>query len=230
MANPPKDLTDQRFGFLVALKQVGRSKTNRAIWLCRCDCGKEVERESQSLRSKHRPNAKSCGCKHGQAVSKGHSGHMMTGTRPWVIWQLLRRRCRDPEDKDYRNYGGRGIDVCDEWYESFNAFWRDVQAGYDRRLSIDRIDNNRGYFKGNTRWTTAKVQSRNMRTNKHVETPWGVMSVAEAAERANLKYITVYRRFRRGETGEELVRPVTSTTCSTVGRARGSLFVELLGL
>ena len=96
----------------------------------------------------------------------------------------------------------------DAWYNSFLAFWEDVREGYGDNLTIDRVDNNKPYGKDNVRWTTPKEQLRNTRVNVHVNTPWGRVTVAEAAERAGLKYITVYKRYRRGEVYPQLLTPV----------------------
>lgn len=213
MVMPAVDLAGRRFGFLTVIRREGTStgRTKKAIWRCRCDCGAEVVRESQSLRSKHRPNAKSCGCKHGAAVSKGRGGHMMTGTRPWVIWQHMRNRCRNPKAKDYRNYGGRGIDMPDEWFDSFSVFWGDVQHGYKDDLTIDRTDNMMSYSKTNFRWVSEKVQMNNTRVNVRVRTAWGLVTMSELSDMTGIAYQTLYRRMRAGKRGPALTRPVSST-------------------
>lgn len=208
MAIRAMDLRGKRFGYLTVIEYTGRSSNCRALWLVECDCGNRVVRQSQTLRSRHRLETKSCGCKHGEKVSRGHDGHMMTGSRPWRIWQLMKQRCRDQKHKDFKNYGERGIDMLDRWFNSFRAFWNDMSDGYSDDLTIDRIDNMKGYSKANCRWATLIEQGRNQRTNILIDTPWGRMTVAEGAERANLGYQTLYRRHRRGDEGEHLFRPV----------------------
>ena len=106
----------------------------------------------------------------------------------------------------------------DEWYNSFPAFWRDVQNGYRSDLTIDRRDNNASYSRSNYRWVDMKTQQRNKRDNVHVDSPWGRVTLAEAAERSGLKYITMHKRYVKGDRGKELFRPVKqkSTISSTV--------------
>ena len=207
MVMPALDLTGRKFGYLTVMWRHGSTsgKTKCATWMCQCQCGTRVVRVSQSLRTPHRPTAMpSCGCKHGETVRVGKGSHGMTGERPWVIWQDLKRRCRNPSDKDYRNYGARGIDMPDSWFKSFEAFWEDVRAGYSDDLTLDRRNNDKGYSKSNCRWVTNKVQLRNTRVNVIIDTPWGRMTLAEAAERAGLSYTCMYQRHRKGYSAKDL--------------------------
>jgi hypothetical protein len=88
----------------------------------------------------------------------------MTKTRPYRIWRNIKDRCNNKNNKDYRWYGGRGITICDQWLD-FATFWNDVKEGYNDTLSIDRIDNTKGYEPGNCRWATMKTQQNNRRNN-----------------------------------------------------------------
>lgn len=205
---PLIDLTGRKFGYLTVMFREGTAKNKVSTWRCLCVCGREVVRLSTSLRGKNRGRKKSCGCRRGEMLVEAWGSHGMTGTRPWVIWQDMKRRCRDPEDKDFHNYGGRGIDMPDAWFDSFSAFWADVKAGYQDDLSLDRRDNNKGYSRKNCRWVSAKVQLRNTRVNRLIDTPWGVVTVAEAAERAGLKPGTVYARLNRGWADRQAIEPV----------------------
>ena len=107
---------------------------------------------------------KSCGC---EKYGKNNITHNKSKTRLYRIWTDLKTRCNNPKFPSFKNYGGRGIKVCEDWESDFMRFYEWAMSnGYDETLSIDRIDNNRGYFPSNCRWVTNYVQSRNKRTNK----------------------------------------------------------------
>ena len=224
MAMPAKDLTGQRFGFLTVIRRAGStdrgSGSKCATWLCRCDCGNEVVRVSQYLRSKHRTKPKHCGCKYGTTeTTHGNATHKMARSRPFQIWTNMRRRCADQRDKDWRNYGARGVQVCERWSESFENFWVDMGPTYQPGLTLDRTDNDGPYSPENCRWATTKEQSNNTRVNTMVETPLGEMTMTQAAETWGLKVVTVYARVNRyGWTLEQALttppgkKPSTSLT------------------
>lgn len=193
MSNPALDLRGQRFGFLTVLRRQGSSTglTRKARWLCRCDCGTEVTRESQYLRAKHRPAPRHCGCQH------GNKRHAMSDTRPYRIWHGMRGRCLNPLDKDWRNYGARGITVCEAWVQSFAAFWSDMSSTYQPWLTLGRVDNSAGYSKANCRWETPQEQGNNTRANVMLNTPLGRMTLQQAATAYGLKAVTLGARLQR---------------------------------
>lgn len=144
------------------IKRAANYKRDRA-YLCRCDCGTEKVLTAYKLKQ---PNAfvscRKCSVKlqkHGDTV--GHNKSPL-----YTAWDNMKRRCRNVTHPMYKHYGGRGIDVCEEWANSFEVFkkWA-LENGWEKGLSIDRIDNNRGYSPDNCRWTTQKVQCNNTRRN-----------------------------------------------------------------
>ena len=194
MANPAKPLLDLRFGFLTVVARAGNNGLHspKARWLCRCDCGREVTRESQYLRAKHRTHPRSCGCHHGNET------HKMSHSRPYHIWVSMRRRCMDPSDKDFKNYGARGIYPCARWRDSFECFWADMAEGYAAHLTLGRHNNDTGYSKRNCRWETTKQQGDNKRNTVWLDTSRGRMTLTQAAEAYGVSRTALRQRLAKG--------------------------------
>lgn len=164
-----RDLTNLRFGKLVALKADHKDKCHRWHWLCQCDCGKTTIVSSNSLL---RGSTRSCGCLNDEQRKSGNNRrvHGGCGTRLYRIWKQIRTRCNNPNNSDYKRwYGSKGIKVCSEWDNSFEAFrdWS-LANGYNDNLTIDRIDSNDDYEPNNCRWVTWREQSRNTSQNVNV--------------------------------------------------------------
>lgn len=159
-----KNLRGQRFGRLVAREPVAKNQQGRVLWLCDCDCGLDAVVSSDCL---VKGTTLSCGCLNHEnhILRPNRTTHGQWGTRLYRIWKKMKSRCHNPNDPDYQKYyGSRGITVCAEWRNSFQAFhdWA-IGAGYADTLSLDRIDNDKGYSPENCRWATAKEQRHNQR-------------------------------------------------------------------
>ena len=158
-----KNLKGQKFGRLTAICPVAKNNRNAVLWLCECDCGLDAIIESSSL---VRGLTRSCGCLDREAhqLRPNRTTHGQSGTRLYRIWKAMKTRCTNPNTNDWKNYGGRGITVCPEWMNSFQAFfdWA-VTHDYSDELTIDRINNDKGYSPDNCRWATMKEQRHNQR-------------------------------------------------------------------
>ncbi len=186
-----------RFGRLIVTGEAGTIDRARRVAVL-CDCGTRKVVRFADLR---RGDTSSCGC-----IGKpGPVKHGLHGTPGYTTWMGIHRRCRNPGEPGYRNYGGRGIKVCDRWSE-FATFIADMGPP-PPGTSLDRIDNDGDYEPGNCRWATRAVQNQNKRTNVWIDTPEGRISIADAAARAGLSRVTLAWRVRAGWTGEDLFRP-----------------------
>ena len=157
------NIENQRFGRLLVIARAGSSKGREALFKCRCDCGKEVIVVGKSLR---RGLTKSCGCLQREIAKKANTKHGLGNyeNRIYRIWRGMRTRCLNPNASHYKIYGGRGISVCSEWLHEVKLFYEwAVSHGYKDNLTIDRIDNDKGYEPSNCRWATYKEQRHNQR-------------------------------------------------------------------
>ena len=162
----------RKYGRLTVIKRVDNARQpngkTQVQWLCKCTCGKTIVVRSTSLNS---GNTKSCGC----AMNKPKHG--LSKTRLYRIWNAMKNRCNNPNNYGYKNYGGRGIKVCDEWNKDFLEFYNwAINNGYKENLSIDRINNNGNYEPNNCRWATSKEQMANRRNFK-VKNQYGVFGL-----------------------------------------------------
>lgn len=152
------DLTGQRFGRWTVLSHAGK-KGKHAAWFCSCDCGKTGIVRGDNLRE---GGSISCGCYSVDLRTK--HGHRWEGgaSLTYKSWINMKSRCTNPNNNDYKNYGGRGILVCERWIDSFENFLADM-GERSRGTSIDRIDPNGNYEPGNCRWSTPYEQTHNRR-------------------------------------------------------------------
>lgn len=185
------DLTGQEFGRLTVVKYVGNGR-----WLCRCDCGSIKIILGRSLRG---GQTKSCGCLQKEKLIKVCTKHGKHNSRLYSIMENMKRRCYSVNDKRYKNYGGRGIKICDEWKNDFMNFYNwAMNNGYKDDLTIDRIDVNGNYEPSNCRWVTIKEQARNTTANKFITYNGLTFCVAEWAEKTGLSQRCINGRLYRG--------------------------------
>lgn len=190
-----KDISGQRFTRLTAIKYVGNDRHGCALWLCKCDCGKEITVLGSSLRG---GNTKSCGCLNIEIKHKQRVDNPRKGQRLYRIWKCMRQRCNDPNSTSYKNYGGRGITICAEW-EDYAVFqkWA-LSNGYKDNLSIERKEVDGNYCPENCTWADDYTQANNRRINKKYEVDGKLLTVPQIARAYNISKDVVRRRIGYG--------------------------------
>ena len=190
-----RDLTGQRFGRLTVIDRA-ENNGKKVMWRCRCACGKEIVTRGYNLTS---GGSKSCGCYNRSQSAKAHTKHGQTNTRLHRIWRKIKSRCTSPTNSSYKNYGGRGITVCAEWMESFEAFrdWS-MSNGYRDDLTIDRENVNGPYSPDNCRWITNQQQQNNRRDNHYITFNGETHTITEWARIYNLSENGLVHRIQRG--------------------------------
>lgn len=201
----------QKFARLLVLEEVGRNKSGCKLWKCLCDCGNETIASTAVLRSGHK---KSCGCYKldcARAQGKASATHGGSHTRLWNVYRCMLSRCYNEHAEQYKNYGSRGIGVCEEWKGHFEAFreWAN-STGYDPdapygQCTLDRIDVDKNYSPQNCRWADAKTQGRNKRNTVYLTVNGVKKPLSEWAEITNQNYSTLHHRMQVGYTDEEVV-------------------------
>lgn len=197
------------------VNDAGNNAYGAAIWDCICDCGNIGIVTSYQLKSGH---SKSCGCLGREQHIINETTHGMTHTSLYHIHRGMKQRCYNKNSSAYKNYGARGIKVCDRWLESFENFLADMGPSYIQDYTIERKEIDGNYSKENCIWIPKKEQSRNRTTTIWVETLQGRMTVTEAAKVAGVSWLCIYNRVVRKCPIEKLLFPAY-----TVGRNLGKL-------
>jgi hypothetical protein len=185
------DITGNRYGKLTVLKYV-ETIDKKAYWECICDCGETTIVQGARLKT---GETKSCGCWKHEARAKHH----LCEHRIYSIWKGMKRRCKDVNLGDYAYYGGKGIKVCDEWINNVQAFYNwAIANGYSDELTIDRIDNSKGYEPSNCRWATTKQQAFNTTRNRYVTYRGETKTITEWAMELGFTYGLIRKRLSNG--------------------------------
>ena len=196
------DLTGQKFGKLTVIERAESSSTGKTRWLCECECGNRKIVLRDSLR---RGKTISCGCNYFVSNKERNKTHGLTGTRLHRIWSSMKQRCNNPTAHSFELYGGRGITVCEEWQNSFDAFYEWSMAnGYADNLTIDRIEGNGNYCPENCRWDTMQTQQNNRANNRKVIYKGKEYTLSKLAEELNISSATLAWRLNHGWNENEL--------------------------
>lgn len=191
------DLTGHRYGKLVVLEYVGRNTSNRPLWKCQCDCGKMHIASTLDLRN---GDTISCGCHKAKCLSNAMKKHGYSTERLYTKWKGIHQRCYNPKCQMYKYYGGKGVQMCEEWKTDYTKFreWAyangfDENAkGYDQTL--DRIDCDGNYEPSNCRWTDMTTQSRNRGFTRKVTYRGEYLHIFTLADKYHLSHDNLYRR------------------------------------
>jgi hypothetical protein len=208
------DLTGKRFGRWLVLERTPNVRPGTSRWKCLCECGKI--KDHVLFTSLVRGSSMSCGCLRSDMLMKPDNECHSQRNPTWRVWQSMRTRCRNANHPSYKGYGARGIGCCDEWFNSYDAFFADMGTKPEDG-SLDRIDNEKGYCKENCRWATKTQQAGNTRRNIKVSWKGWICNLIDVARAENVDYMTLHVAFKRGDNLEGAVTAI---------KAKGKLFHE----
>ena len=200
-----EDLTGKTFNRLTVIKRAEVEK-KEVYYLCKCTCGNEKIIRGKDLKYN---KIKSCGCLNKEKTIERNTKHSLRHTRIYRIWLLMKNRCLNSKYYLFKNYGGRGITICNEWKNDFVKFYDwSMNNGYNDTLTIDRIDVNGNYEPSNCRWATKLQQQRNTTRLRKITYKNETHCISEWAEILGLEYNTLYHRFRRNNYSEDVLKRV----------------------
>jgi hypothetical protein len=183
-------MSEAKVSHLTRIGNGARNKHGHPRGIYRCGlCGAEKEIVDRDVKRGH---AVSCGC-----IKLKAGGHRKRKTKEYTAWKNIIARCLNPKHKAYKNYGARGVMICDLWRNDFLAFLKDVGSAPTRKHTIDRIGNNGNYEPGNTEWSDWKTQERNRRSCRFVTHNGERLNMSAWAERFGVTSQVVYERIKR---------------------------------
>lgn len=184
---------NDEFG-LLTVKKFSHRRKGHVYWLVKCKCGNTKEVSSTNLLNN---SVKSCGCMSSKWISASLTKHGMKETGTYKSWSEMKRRCHGPSSNKYKNYGGRGIKVCERWRQSFDAFLTDMGPRPGQEYSIDRKDNNGDYCPENCRWATKKQQNNNRRDTILLTVDEQIKPLSEWADIYKINRVLLWLRIYR---------------------------------
>ncbi len=199
------DLTGQKFGRLVIIQRMDNDKSGHLRWLCKCDCGKKRIIRGDHLKS---DETQSCGCLRKEVTSAVKTTHGYSGDETYKSWLDMKQRCTNSNCPGYKDYGGRGITVCEEWSE-FTNFFRDM-GKRPLGCTIERENNHGNYCLDNCKWATSKEQARNRRNNLYMTHKGETQLLIKWSEETRIPYKVLWKRIYiyNWSTEEALTIPV----------------------
>lgn len=195
-----ENLVGMKFGRLTVMdRESPKSKKAKGLWVCKCECGNVIKVNTSDLKS---GNTTSCGCKRKETLRQLRTKHGESNTRLYNVWSDMKKRCYNTKNVDYKNYGGRGITVCDEWMDFQNFYDWAIANGYDEtaprgQCTIDRINVNGNYEPENCRWVDRYIQMNNKRNNRILTYNGESHTLAEWCEIVNIPYNCLKSRLNK---------------------------------
>lgn len=198
----PNDIVGKKFNKLLVLEldhikpHPNPTKGVFYYYKCQCECGNTtITRRERIIGGE----TKSCGC-----INKRTTTHGLSNTRLFRIWSGMKRRCYNPNDKRYKDWGGRGIKICQEWLDSFLNFYKWATSNnYADNLTIDRIDVNGNYCPENCRWVKPNIQANNKRNNRIIEYQGQEYTLQQLSDKYNINRHTLLGRLEANWTLED---------------------------
>jgi hypothetical protein len=185
------DLTGQRFGRWTVLSISGKNLVGQLYWDVLCDCGEHRTVAGHALRYRQ---TQSCGCLSRECIKTRSVTHGKSGSIEHNRWKTMKNRCFSPNNKQYADYGGRGITICERWLHSFENFLADIGPCPGPGYTIDRIDNDGSYTPDNCRWATRIEQCNNTRKNRMLTFQGKTLTLAQASHQYKISYCTLRQR------------------------------------
>jgi len=200
------NLLNMKFNRLKVIEKIGTNKNKQIEWLCECECGNQIITITAKLIS---GNTKSCGCLRDEKIKLLNQIHGMSNTRLYQIWKNMKQRCYNNNNPRYKDYGSRGIKICEEWLNNFKLFqeWS-ISNGYNEYLTIDRKNNDGNYEPNNCRWVDWLIQANNKNTNHYIYYNNQTHTIAEWSRIFNVSYRVILKRLAMGKPTEKLFLPV----------------------
>lgn len=195
-----KNLEGMTFNYLTVLEWVSKGVYK---WKCICICGKIYFGNGTQIET---GIVKSCGCMAGKATSDRQITHGMSYSEEYEIFKNIQQRCTNPKNPHYKNYGGRGIDICERWTNNFHNFYQDMGKRPSALHSVERRENDLGYSPENCYWATKKEQSRNKRSSVFITFQNRTMILADWASELKVYDSTIRNRMKKGESFESIYK------------------------
>lgn len=193
------DLTGQRFGYLTVIElSAQRPHKWKPMWLCQCDyngCTNTTLIRTANLTNSR---TRTCGCLQRDVAKDAHTTHGLHGTSAYRKWKSAKDRCFRKKCPNYSDYGGRGITMCEEWKNSFEAFFRDMGPCPDG-MTIERINVNGNYEPTNCIWASMMDQAKNKRNSVYVTVNGETIRLVDLANKTGIADYTLRRRLKRGD-------------------------------